>query len=398
MTPLLKKILGLNWVLVIVMFGLLVFGVFSIESAARHLPQGGEYFSRNQKMFILLGSVVYFCTALIDYRWVKWLAIPMYLGGVGLQLMLMMGIWEAPAPAVHQLQIPGIPFSFQPTTFVLAAGIILLGTAFDQLPRLHRFFGEPLVKLGLVALVCGVPFVLVVKNGDMGSAIVFLPVAFVVLLVGGIPFRYLSAIILTGVGLLPLIYYLVLPEVSERASGRIDQYLEFLREGKVEKTDETYASYYVSLAVGQAGWKGMGYKAKAERGSIHDKKYIPWTTAHNDYIFAVIAEEQGFRGSLLMLTSFALLLIQVLFVAFYSRDFLGQVVASGVVAMFFAHIFESVGMCVLLMPITGIPLPLISYSGTFVLICMFLLGLVQSIWVHRNEVQGVVDGRKERAH
>lgn len=380
------------------MFGLLIFGVFSIESAARHLPQGGEYFARNQRMFILLGSVVYFCSALIDYRWVKWLAIPMYLGGVGLQVMLMLGIWEAPAPAVHQLQIPGIPFSFQPTSFVLAAGIILLGAAFDQLPRFNKVFGKPMVKLMLVGFVCGIPFVLVMVNGDMGSAIVFLPVAFVTMLVGGIPFRYLSAIILTGVGALPLIYYLVLPEVSDRASGRIDQYLEFLQDGRVEKTDDTYASYYVSLAVGQAGWKGLGYKAKAERGSIHDKKYIPWTTAHNDYIFAVIGEEQGFRGSLLMLTSFALLLIQMLFVAFYSRDFLGQVVASGVVAMFFAHIFESVGMCVLLMPITGIPLPLISYSGTFVLICMFLLGMVQSIWVHRNEIHGVVDGRKEKAH
>ncbi|GHC47967.1 FtsW/RodA/SpoVE family cell cycle protein [Roseibacillus persicicus] len=398
MTPLLRKILGLNWVLVIVMFGLLVFGVFSIDSAARHLPGGGERFANNQKMFILLGSAVYFCTALIDYRWVKWLAIPMYLGGVGLQGMLMAGIWEAPEPAVHQLMIPGIPFSFQPTTFVLAAGIILMGTAFDRLPRLHRFFAEPIVKLALVGLICGVPFLMVIKNGDMGSAIVFLPVAFVTLLVGGVPFRYLSALMLTGVGLLPIIYYLVLPEVSDRATGRIDQYLEFLKEGKVEKSAETYASYYVSLAVGQAGWKGMGYKAKAERGSIHDKRYIPWTTAHNDYIFAVIAEEQGFRGSLLMLTSFALLLIQMLFVAFYSRDFLGQVVSAGVVAMFFAHIFESVGMCVLLMPITGIPLPLISYSGTFVLICMFLLGLVQSVWVHRNELSGIVDGRQERPH
>ncbi len=396
MTPLLRKILGLNWVLVIVMFGLLVFGVFSIESAARHLEGGGEVFAGKQRLFILLGSVVYFCTALMDYRWVKWLAIPMYLGGVGLQVMLMLGIWEAPAPAVHQLQIPGVPYSFQPTSFVLAAGIILLGTAFDQLPRVKRIFGEPLVKLLLVTLVCGVPFLLVVANGDMGSAIVFLPVAFVTMLVGGIPFRYLSALLVTGIGTLPIIYYLVLPAVSDRATGRIDQYLEFLREGKVVKTDETYASYYVSLAIGQAGWKGMGYKAKAERGSIHDKKYIPWTTAHNDYIFAVIAEEQGFRGSLLMLTSFALLLIQILFVAFYSRDFLGQVVAAGVVAMFFAHIFESVGMCVLLMPITGIPLPLISYSGTFVLICMFLLGMVQSIWVHRNEVKGIVDGRQEK--
>ena len=107
-------------------------------------------------------------------------------------------------------------------------------------------------------------------------------------------------------------------------------------------------------------------------------------TAHNDYIFAVIAEEQGFRGSLLLITGFSLLLIQCLFIAIYSRDFSGQIIAAGVVALLFAHIFENIGMCVSLMPITGIPLPLISYSGTFVLICMFLLGLVQSIWVHRH--------------
>ena len=96
----------------------------------------------------------------------------------------------------------------------------------------------------------------------------------------------------------------------------------------------------------------------------------------------------GFRGSLLLLTAFALLLIQGLFIAFYSRDVSGRLVACLVVALFFAHIFESIGMCVLIMPITGIPLPLVSYSGTFVVICMFLLGLVQSVWIHRNRKPG----------
>ena len=78
------------------------------------------------------------------------------------------------------------------------------------------------------------------------------------------------------------------------------------------------------------------------------------------------------------------MLIQCLFIAFYSRDVMGRLIASLVVALFFAHLFESIGMCVLLMPITGIPLPLVSYSGTFVVICMMMLGLVQSVWVHRN--------------
>jgi rod shape determining protein RodA len=138
------------------------------------------------------------------------------------------------------------------------------------------------------------------------------------------------------------------------------------------------------MAVGKAGWKGVGWKASAEQGSLHAKGFTPKKTAHNDYIFAVIAEELGFRGSLLLLTAFALLLIQGLFIAFYSRDVSGRMLVSMVVAMIFAHVFESIGMCVLIMPITGIPLPLVSYSGTFVVICMFLLGLVQSVWIHRK--------------
>jgi rod shape determining protein RodA len=88
---------------------------------------------------------------------------------------------------------------------------------------------------------------------------------------------------------------------------------------------------------------------------------------------------------LLLLLAFALLLIQGLFIAFYSRDISGRLIVCMVVALLFAHIFENIGMCVLLMPITGIPLPLVSYSGTFVVICMFLLGMIQSVWIHRHD-------------
>jgi rod shape determining protein RodA len=98
----------------------------------------------------------------------------------------------------------------------------------------------------------------------------------------------------------------------------------------------------------------------------------------------VIAEELGFRGALLLIGAYALLLIQGLFIGFYSRDIAGRLIVCMVVALFFAHVYESIGMCILVMPITGIPLPLVSYSGTFVVICMFLLGLMQSVWVHRN--------------
>ena len=137
--------------------------------------------------------------------------------------------------------------------------------------------------------------------------------------------------------------------------------------------------------MGKAGWKGVGWSAPAERNSLFAKGYPSRTTAHNDYIFVVIGEELGFRGSLILLSFYAVLLIECLFVAFYSRDMCGRLLVSLVIALIFAHVFESIGMCVLLLPITGIPLPLVSYSGTFVVICMFLLGLVQSVWIHRNE-------------
>lgn len=389
MTPFLKKILGMNWVLVLVMYGLLIFGVFMIESAARHvvISKGllshygsvGEYYGSMQKNWILLGSVVYFAMALIDYRWIRWLGLPFY--GVSLVLMVMAMQQD---DSVHRLSIGG--FKFQPAQLGIASGILLIAWLLQDLPKLHRWLGAPFVRVGMIGVLSAVPFLVVMKMGDMGSALVWIPVSIVALLVGGVPYRYLSFMTLIGAGLLPILYFVVLPLVSERGPQRIDTWLRMMQGKEVDISDEGYAPHNIAMAVGKAGWKGVGWKATAEQGSLHAKGFIPRDTAHNDYIFAVIAEELGFRGSLLLLTAFALLMIQGLFIAFYSRDMCGRLLASLVVALFFAHVFESIGMCVLLMPITGIPLPLVSFSGTFVVICMMLLGLVQSVWIHRNAI------------
>ncbi len=387
MTPFLRKILGMNWVLVLVMYGLLIFGVFMIESAARHLSvsdgileqfgSAGAYFASKQKTFILLGSVAYFAAAFIDYRWIRWLGIPFYLASLGMMAGAMIQDND-----VHQFEIGGL--SFQPAQLGVTAGILLISWLIQDLPKLHRWLGAPFVRIGIIGVVAAVPFVMVMKMGDMGSALVWIPVAIVALIVGGIPFRYLTCMAFIGAGLLPLIYFVALPLVSQRGPERIDTWLRMMQGREVDILGDAYSPYYISMAVGKAGWKGVGYKATVDSRSLLAMGFGSRTTAHNDYIFGVIAEEMGFRGSLLLLTAFALLLIQGLFIAFYSRDVSGRLLACLVVALLFAHIFESIGMCVLLMPVTGIPLPLISYSGTFVVICMFLLGLVQSVWIHRN--------------
>ena len=389
MTPFLRKILGMNWVLVLVMYGLLIFGVFMIESAARHLTvskgvleqfgSAGAHFASKQKTFIFIGSVAYFAAAFVDYRWIRWLGIPFYLVSLGLMAAVMV---KDSDETVHQLQIGSL--SFQPAQLGITAGILLIAWLIQDLPKLHRWFGAPFIKIAIIGMAAAVPFLMVMKMGDMGSALVWIPVAIVALVIGGIPFRYLTCMAFIGAGIVPLLYFVALPLVSERGPERIDTWLRMMQGREVDIQGTAYSPYYVSMAVGKAGWKGTGYKATIESGSLLAKGFGSKTTAHNDYIFGVIAEELGFRGSLLLLTAYALLLIQGLFIAFYSRDVSGRLIACLVVALFFAHIFESIGMCVLIMPVTGIPLPLISYSGTFVMICMFLLGLVQSVWIHRN--------------
>lgn len=377
----------MNWVLVFVMYALLIFGVFMIESAARHLPMSAEklnefgsagaYYAWMQKNWIVVGSVAYFAAALIDYKWIRWLGVPLYAVSLGLMLMAMQADDE-----VHRLSIAG--FSFQPAQLGVTSGIIMIAWLMQDLPKFHRILGDPFIRITVIGVVSAIPFLLVMKMGDMGSALVWIPVVIVSLVVAGIPFRFLSFISFVSAGMLPILYFVILPLVSERGPDRIDLWLRMLQGQQVDIQGDGYAPHNVSMAVGKAGWKGVGWKASADKGSLHDKKFIPHLTAHNDFIVAVIAEELGFRGMLLLLGCFVLLLVQGLFIGFYSRDVAGRLIVCMVVALLFAHIYENIGMCVLLMPITGIPLPLVSYSGTFVVICMFLLGLVQSVWVHRH--------------
>jgi len=379
MTPLMRKILGMNWVLVFFMLLLLTFGVYAIESAARHLAHGGAYYADRQKMWILVGGVVFLVTALVDYKWIRWLGFPMYLVGLGLMVWAMLKGNE-----VHQVRLAGQ--MFQPTQVGIAAGIVFMGSILQDLPRLHPIFRLPFVKVLIIGILAGIPFLIVIKMGDMGSALVWGPVTLVVMFISGVPYRYLMMMFIVGAGLIAPAYYIVLPNASPRGAERIAIF-EAMNEGRqVDINGKAYAPYWVSTAVGKAGYKGTGWNASAAQGSLHDKKYIPWKTAHNDFIFGVIGEEEGFRGSLLLITTYAILLITCIFIGFESRDPSGRIIVAAVVALFFAHIFENIGMCVLLMPITGIPLPLVSYSGTFVVMCMFLLGLVQSVWIHRNHV------------
>lgn len=358
------------------MAGLLIFGIFAIYSAC--WMREGEGLSnvwRTQIVAVVLGLFAFFAAALIDYRWVKWAGIPFYLFGVALLVYTILNGIEVNGQK-GWIQVGGR--TIQTSQIAIAGGIIFMALILSHLHKVHGIFRNHFLRLIVAAVAGGIPFLLVLVTGDFGSAMVWIPVVGAMVLVGSIPYRYLIVVVLCGTLFLPYAYFFGLKDYQKK---RITVPIDMLLDREVDTLGDAYSAHFNLLAIGSGGFTGKGFKST---DTINYKGFITPTTAINDFIFAVLAEEHGFRGSILMLTGFLLLLFQCLFVAFYSRDMLGRLVVIGVVALLFAHIFQNVGMNLLLMPITGIPLPLVSFGGTFVVIVMFLLGLVQSVWVHRG--------------
>jgi rod shape determining protein RodA len=134
------------------------------------------------------------------------------------------------------------------------------------------------------------------------------------------------------------------------------------------------------IAVGSGGATGKGYL----QGTQNLLGYLPRTVAPNDFLFSVIAEEKGFVGSVGVVGLFAVILFCGLRIAAHARDRLGTLLATGIVVLLFFHVFINIGMTIGLMPVKGLPLPLLSYGGSFVLATMAALGLLQNIWIHRR--------------
>ena len=154
--------------------------------------------------------------------------------------------------------------------------------------------------------------------------------------------------------------------------------------GHRSKQGASWAINQSLIAIGSGGFSGKGFKAPNTQIELG---FLPATAVHNDYIFSAIGEQWGFVGGLLLIGAFGLLLLTCLFVAFFAGDQFGLLLVIGITALIFTHVFQNIGMTISMLPITGVPLPLISYSGSFVLMIMFGLGIVNSVWVHRNVLE-----------
>lgn len=378
--------------------GLWVFGLHAIRIAGEGNPSEViQNAWRPQMHYGLVGIALYIAVSMVDYRWLKWIAAPAYLVSVGL-LVASLLFGEEINNTKGWLNVGG--FMFQPSQIAIAGCMVAAAATFSELRKLHPFFKNHFLNLTLLGLLTGIPFLLVLLQGDVGSALVWIPVAASIGIIARIPFRHLIMVALIAMIAIPPFYFFAL---NDARRSRIEVFLAMLQDKPVDIQNEGYSAHNISMAVGSGGWSGFQSNAskatEAEQvldpklresriderlTSVHQQGLISLNAAHSDFIFAVIAERYGFVGSMLLILTFGLLLVQVLFTAFWSRDALGRIFCTAVTLLIFAHLFQNVGMTLLIMPITGIPLPFISHGGTFLLTLFGLLGLVQSVWIHRN--------------
>lgn len=286
------------------------------------------------------------------------------------------------------------PFQFQPSEFAKLAFILAAANFLSRPPDELRQPANFWKAIGLMML----PFGLILKEPDLGSALVLLPTGLVMMFVAGTPLKYLLrlAAIVGILGALFLADILFAPpslqiKMQDYQRQRLLVYFganfASANATPAEKAaarrlqfEKSYQVRQALISVGSGGLLGKGWR----KGDQTALGFLPPGAAHNDFIFSVIAEEEGFAGSILVLTLYAVVLFTGLRIAGQARDRLGKLVAVGVVTLLFSHVFINIGMNIRIVPVTGIPLPLLSYGGSSVLCSLIALGLMQNVHIHRR--------------
>ncbi len=349
-----------------------------------------------QIVWYILGSGAAVGVCLVDYRTVaRWAFVLYWATIISLIAVLIPGIGTTHGWGARRWIDLGF-FQCQPSEFAKLAFILaqahFLSRPADEL-RLAANFAK---SLGLMAL----PFLLIMKEPDLGSALVLLPTGLIMMFVAGTPRRFLwqllgsvgilGALFLADVLFLPQNWQVLKLEDYQRRRllvyfdrddpVRSDASKAEREQARKQRFDDSHNVRQALISVGSGGLTGKGWR----RGTQNALGYLPRAVAHNDFIFSVIAEEKGFAGSVLVLTLYGLVLFSGIRIAGQARDRLGRLLAVGVVTLLFSHVFINIGMNIRMMPVTGVPLPLLSYGGSSVLGSLIAMGMLQNVYIYRK--------------
>jgi rod shape determining protein RodA len=395
--------LGPDRPLIVVTFLLAAFGLATLYSAGQTdvATQAGDVWIR-QLVWMAIGIVAAAVVFRMSFRLLEWLAPAAYAFAIILLLIVLAvgtGVGTA-AGTKSWLSIGGHQVG-QPAELAKLAVILMLARYLSGLREAPRNLRELVVP----CLIAGLPFLLVLKQPDLGSAIVFIGILFFMLFWAGVKPSLLFMLASPGLSLLLafntwtwgvwmivlavllviwrpyvaegiLLYIansimgaLAMPLWQRLAPYQQNRLLTFLNP-EIDPRAAGYHAIQSRVAIGSGGWFGNGFT----QGPQKRLAFLP--AQHTDFIFSVVGEELGFLGVLVALGLFLALFLVMLRIARRATEPFASLVVFGILALFFTHVFENVGMTVNLMPITGIPLPFFSYGGSFFLICCVAVGLV----------------------
>jgi rod shape determining protein RodA len=387
-----------DWINPLCMLVLATLGVAFIYSS--QLAVGGNQWAY-QIVWLAGGLVIYVLTAITDYRILLRLAPWLYGGSIlalsGLLILAKVAPSIAPTRFGASRWIDLGAFSAQPSELAKVAILITICVFLSRADM--RGYKKGFRALLVIGLLLGLPIVLILLQPDLGSAMVILPMTFAILFVSNLPARFF----VIGAGLVGIVLGIVAWDIARydrfltenqlspmRDRGVYEQVswvplfdyqrnriLAFVAPDRVDPLGIGWNLRQSLISIGSGGLTGKGWT----EGTQARLGYLPRGVAHNDFIFPVLAEEIGFVGSVTVLTLFGVLLVNGIRIASNARDRLGLLLAVGVSTLFAVHIFVNIAMTVGLMPIKGLPLPMMSYGGSFILSCCFLQGIIQS--VHR---------------
>ena len=352
-----------DWVLLGFVLVLSVISVLEIKSATLHTKFHG--FDQKQMGFLAVGLVLMFLISLIDYH--RLIDIAHWAYGVGILALVAVALFGTRVMGGKRwINLHGV--HFQPSEWVKLILIVAIA----------RFFwgitgkGLSWLDIGKASVLIGIPMVLVLKQPDLGTALTYLPILICGLFLGGIRFKQAAIILLC----------LLLAGVAVVKSGK---HLKPYQQARINAfinpdTDPRGSGYQIRqslIAVGAGGIWGKG----TNKGTQTQGDFLP--IPYTDFIFAAFCEEHGFVGAIGVLLLYFLILMRLIQNAQTASDIPGTFIVMGVVAVIVFQIAVNIGMVVGLMPVTGIPLPLMSYGGSSILFTFLSLGIVMNIRMRR---------------
>ncbi|MDQ6802530.1 MAG: rod shape-determining protein RodA [Acidobacteriota bacterium] len=325
--------------------------------SATHFNQDAPLFQK-QVVWTLIGVLLMIVFIAVDYH--ALMEISPFLYGIGLALLGYVLIWGRLTRHVRSwIHIGG--FQFQPSEFMKIFTALLIAKYFDSNDRAYL----NIRTFTIVVAILGAPMLLIAVQPAFGSAASFLPLVGVAMFFGGIKPRYWVIAILCGLIALPAGWHFLKPFQRERIKIFLDPARDPLGSG--------YQVMQAKIATGSGGITGKGFL----HGTQVNLEYLP--ARHTDFIFSVLGEEWGFVGVSVVLTLYLFLILESLAVAKAARDRGGTFLVLALIAFFIFHVVINVGMQIGLLPVTGIPLPMISYGGSATMMFFMAIGLILNV-------------------